>query len=758
MNNLEERLNRKSLATSLVTILLLGSSVAILRVDAHSGSTAGIRLNTWTIETIDSGGFVGMFSSQAIDSEDRVHIAYLDSTNRSLKYAVLNNSIWNITTVDNSVDVFCGISLALDSSMNPHISYIDWSYDLYYAHKTGISWSIEYVTSTGPPSGTGESSSIAMDSSDNPHILFLRTDTGEAVYASKSMGSWSFETIETPGNGHWVSLVMDSSDTPHASYAQTTLKDLKYATKAGGVWTNETVDFIGEVGYMASLCLDSSEQPRIAYLDLGNTHLKYAAKVNGSWIVETVDSSSSTGWYSSVDVNLMDRPGIAYESGGGKLTYAFKSSGTWEIETVDSDGDAWDTSLVFDPEGRPSISYYDHTKADLKYAWGSPERLPDLYVGAPDLRSTPSSPIANGSLATIHAVIHNIGTDNATETNVRFYDGDMILENQIGQDQSLADLPVGANSTLSVSWSPNVTGLHVINVIIDPGNSIKELNETNNAASLELVVLTPFPAPPTNMSAVLSGSGLQDVAIYWDLSADDGGGDNNIIGYDIVRNESYDSSLSSYYFLDFVPSGVSAYVDSLAGEGNPSNYFYYVCAVNAFNNSSCSSNQAGKFTRSLPQGPNLISIPLIQSNESIEYVLQTVEYDKAWTYRPYDNDPWKWYMRFKGYRRGLWNVNHTMGLWINVTGPSSLTVAGVVPAQTTMTLYAGWNLVSFPSFNTTYTVSDLKAEVGATRVEGFDGSALPHFLRALGDVEVLQAGQAYWVRVEADMVWTVFNP
>jgi len=162
-------------------------------------------------------------------------------------------------------------------------------------------------------------------------------------------------------------------------------------------------------------------------------------------------------------------------------------------------------------------------------------------------------------------------------------------------------------------------------------------------------------------------------------------------------------------------------------------------------------------TRSLAPGPNLVSIPLIQSNASIETVLQTVEYDKAWYYDS-SSQEWKWHMTFKKHRRDMWDFNHTVGFWVNVTEDSNLTVAGVVPAQTTMTLHAGWNLVSFPAFNTTYTVSDLKAEVGATRVEGFDGSAFPHFLRTLGDVEVLQAGQAYWVRVEADMVWTVFNP
>ena len=61
--------------------------------------------------------------------------------------------------------------------------------------------------------------------------------------------------------------------------------------------------------------------------------------------------------------------------------------------------------------------------------------------------------------------------------------------------------------------------------------------------------------------------------------------------------------------------------------------------------------------------------------------------------------------------------------------------------------------MSFPSFNSSYTVYDLKMDTGALRVEGYDPSP-PYHLRVLGDAEVLLAGEGYWVRVEADVEWT----
>ncbi len=262
----------------------------------------------------------------------------------------------------------------------------------------------------------------------------------------------------------------------------------------------------------------------------------------------------------------------------------------------------------------------------------------------------------------------------------------------------------------------------------------------------------PASLPPGNLDAHLNGKGLENVTITWDLSGDDGSGKGDVVGYRIYRGSEYDSNGNAYVFLGNVSNGMSTYTDCYVGEGNPSNYFYQVCAINTLGIPSCSPNQAGKFTRPLAQGPNLVSIPLIQSNESIETVLQTVKYDRAWFYDS-SSQEWKWYVTFKNYRRGLWSVNHTMGLWVNATGDSNLTVAGIVPANTPVQLHRGWNLVGFPSFNSTYTVSDLKAEVGATRVEGFDSSALPYCLGVLGDGEVLQAGYGYWVRVEADTVW-----
>jgi parallel beta-helix repeat protein len=264
------------------------------------------------------------------------------------------------------------------------------------------------------------------------------------------------------------------------------------------------------------------------------------------------------------------------------------------------------------------------------------------------------------------------------------------------------------------------------------------------------------PGPPAVLDAALSGPGLKNLNIKWELSPDDGGGWMSVVGYRIYRNRTYHPGGLGYQLIATIPNGTTEFSDNLVGEGDPNNYFYYICSIDLTNNTKCAINQAAKFTHPLFKGPSLVSIPLIQSNESIKTVLQTVAYNDAWSYNPM-NKEWKSFARSKPYDGTLEYVNHAEGIWVNVTDDSNLTVAGVVPMVTTINLQAGWNLVGFPSFDDSYTVANLKAVIAADRVEGFDGAAPPYFLRAMTNGDLLQAGSGYWINTASDATWIVAN-
>ncbi|MEE9505737.1 MAG: hypothetical protein V3V98_01155 [Thermoplasmata archaeon] len=260
------------------------------------------------------------------------------------------------------------------------------------------------------------------------------------------------------------------------------------------------------------------------------------------------------------------------------------------------------------------------------------------------------------------------------------------------------------------------------------------------------------PLPPVMQSAVLVGGNHEDVLITWNASADEGQA-GGTMRYEVRRSTAF---VGPYSYMDEVTANWSsnyAYIDIGAGHGDPSNYFYRVYSINMMDNENVTEEAAGKFVRGLQAGLNFISIPLRQADESLATVLQTVPVDRAWHYDSLAKD-WMYYVSFKQYKTSLDLMDHRKGLWIETPHASNLTVAGIVSSQTTISHRKGWNLVSFPSFNASYAVSDLMADAGATRVEGYDPGS-PYCLRVLNPAEVLLAGEAYWVRVDADVDWIV---
>ena len=154
-----------------------------------------------------------------------------------------------------------------------------------------------------------------------------------------------------------------------------------------------------------------------------------------------------------------------------------------------------------------------------------------------------------------------------------------------------------------------------------------------------------------------------------------------------------------------------------------------------------------------------MSFPLTAADDSIGSVLSSIAgcYDYVRWYDPLDSsDHWKSYMPGRAYN-DLARLDNTMGFWINITALCNLTLSGTRPVSTTIDLHHGWNMIGFPSFNATYTVADLKADIGLTGVivEAFDASAAPYYLQRVSDSYVMMAGEGYWVYVPSDATWTI---
>ncbi len=264
------------------------------------------------------------------------------------------------------------------------------------------------------------------------------------------------------------------------------------------------------------------------------------------------------------------------------------------------------------------------------------------------------------------------------------------------------------------------------------------------------------PGAPGIQNAALSGVDLDDVAITWSASPDDGGAENDVTAYEIYYGTSYDSNGNGYSLLDTVPAGSTSWTHVGGGQSDTNTYFYLVRAIDdigqkAFN------RQAIKFSRHLAAGMELISIPVVMSDTGIQTVFQTADINRIIYYDAMagKRHNWKTFDTRKPYN-SLTDVDETMALWIDVKSDSHLIVAGLVPAETTISLVVGWNFVGYASF-TDSAMGTTLAGAKKQKVEGYDSSDPPWYLRKLSESDIMSFGNGYWIHVSEDFLWTVTN-
>jgi hypothetical protein len=151
----------------------------------------------------------------------------------------------------------------------------------------------------------------------------------------------------------------------------------------------------------------------------------------------------------------------------------------------------------------------------------------------------------------------------------------------------------------------------------------------------------------------------------------------------------------------------------------------------------------------LQPGWNLISIPFIQSIEDLETVLITIEgdYDAVQWYDGADlDDPWKHYKVGKLFGNDLFELNETMGFWININNSNGaiFMASGVKPSVSLqITLKPGWNLVGYPSLVDTHTVASALSGITYDIIQYYD--AITDKFVTLDSTGYLTRGKGYWI-------------
>ena len=280
------------------------------------------------------------------------------------------------------------------------------------------------------------------------------------------------------------------------------------------------------------------------------------------------------------------------------------------------------------------------------------------------------------------------------------------------------------------SWGPfNVTCF----VVIDTGPDI-------------------LPPAPAVLASVGFVNASADIQVRWAKAWDDG-----LYGGTVVYRVWRASSAAAPYTRvgsDIPATGAATYafVDPGRGGGDPSNEFYRIETLDAANNTETAATVAAKAWIPVAAGPNLLGMPADPGSGTLSTLANGVPWSEAWTYDACGAG-FAW-TRVTPTQGTTARVVAGQGFWFNATAAGQVAVLGLVQAQTSVRLCAGWNLVALPGFLGNGTVGRVKAVTGADSVVGFD-AVDPFHTRPLPDTAPLVPGEGFWVLVPAATTWTV---
>ena len=179
--------------------------VSYIDDNSHSLKYANNVSGSWNIATIRSGSVYADGVSLAIDSIGKVHICSLEINQsngnlRDLRYTTNSSGAWVSTLIDTAVGLH-DPAIAVDSNNKIHISYLDDTtyYTLKYTTNASGSWPIATIVSSYN-SGMHPwlASAIAVDKNNKAHICFYE-GSGESYsikYTTNVSGDWQVTFID----------------------------------------------------------------------------------------------------------------------------------------------------------------------------------------------------------------------------------------------------------------------------------------------------------------------------------------------------------------------------------------------------------------------------------------------------------------------------------------------------------------------------------------------------------------------------------
>jgi hypothetical protein len=233
---------------------------------------------------------------------------------------------------------------------------------------------------TATVAGDGIKPALAIDSTGTPAMAWLQelTEDGYVSFASAD-DDWAEERLAKGYLYGPIGLALDGEDRPHVVWHdhetipfELDAGNLHYAVLDGGSgeWSVETAESEGHDGWDSTLAVRDDGTVFAAGVDpaafQGEDGVEFYERTpDGTWTIAPVGSGPiehelNVGLALSPD----GTPGVTWSNQPeSTLHYAERVDGDWQIEIVPTDGAEAPifSSLAFDSQGRPHVSFYQPT-------------------------------------------------------------------------------------------------------------------------------------------------------------------------------------------------------------------------------------------------------------------------------------------------------------------------------------------------------------------------------------------------------------
>jgi hypothetical protein len=282
------------------------------------------------VNTLDSLGIVGYFTSVTIGADGLGLISYYDATNSNLKVARCNDvacTSATVSTVDtgggNDVGQYASVTIGTDGL--GLISYYDGTNgDLKVAHCNNVACTSAVVSTPDAVGDVGSDTSVTIGFDGLGLISYHDGTNGDLKVAHcNDVGCTgaTLSTVDTGGGddvGQHGSITVGQDGLGLISYLDATNNNLKVAHCNDVACTSaavNTLDSMGFTGWYTSVTIGADGLGLISYYDYANTTLKVAHCNDAactSAASSTLDGTGFTGWYTAVTIGSDGLPLISY--------------------------------------------------------------------------------------------------------------------------------------------------------------------------------------------------------------------------------------------------------------------------------------------------------------------------------------------------------------------------------------------------------------------------------------------------------------